>query len=188
MSMLFQIIGFVWIAGCALFLPINGISVERFGLVALLFATPGILLVWGIRRTKARTESSQKIIKDLCGGSLPRFHHFEGMTGVTLNESKSEIILTNRKGMVKSYPYNFIRAWEIKEETPGKVVSSALVGSISAGTANAGAAARARMNTGLFIQVKDIDYPEWRVSMFGRNDRKRWFEILNQSINEGGVA
>jgi len=107
MSMLFQIIGFVWIAGCALFLPINGILVERFGLVALLFATPGILLVWGIRRTKARTESSQKIIKDLCGGSLPRFHHFEGMTGVTLNESKSEIILTNRKGMVKIISIQF---------------------------------------------------------------------------------
>jgi len=181
MFMFLQIIGFVWIAGCALFIPYIGFS-------AFLFAIPGALLIWDLRRTKARKNASQKIIKDLCGGSFPRFHHFEAMTGVTLNESKSEIILTNRKGMVKSYPYSFIRAWEIKEETPGQVISGALVGSISAGAANARSGAQARRNTGLFIQVKDIDYPEWRVSMFGRNDRKRWFENLNQSINEGGVA
>lgn len=58
------------------------------------------------------------------------------------------------------------------------------------GTALGAAFLRARMNkqakidaqqkTGLFITVKDVDHPEWRIAMYDKNDQARWHEILTQ--------
>ena len=59
-----------------------------------------------------------------------------------------------------------------------------LAGGLVAGAASLGAAARAAAETGFFVKVRDVDNPEWRVSMDQKADRDRWSEILEQEINE----
>lgn len=166
----------------------------------LVFAGVFYFRSWANAKVKEREKEIQQKITDLFGGTLPRFHHFQDSTAIALNESKNEIVLGNPAGIVKSYPYASIRDWEIREETAGQtggVVAGGTGGAgaamLAAGIAQAAsqkhaASVIAKANSGLFINVKDIDNPAWRISLQSQADRKRWFEILNQAINEGGVA
>lgn len=213
--MIFIVIGYAWIGiflgmGVIEFFSqlfswhmLNGLSsLFQMALVASL----GALSVWLGRRVikSQKTEelllrSIQNKVLEACGDSLPRFHHSEAKSSISLNEKNNEIVLSNSDGVVKSYPFASIRGWEIKEETagqaPGRIVTGLRPGMIQGAFANQNAdnvhqqaLRQAALNTGLFIQVKDIDYAEWRISMLNKADRKRWFEILTQAINEGGVA
>lgn len=40
----------------------------------------------------------------------------------------------------------------------------------------------------MFLNMRDVDHPEWRVSMFDSADRARWAEILRQELREVGIA
>lgn len=152
-----------------------------------------------VKKDKAKTDNLKDVVSNLCGGSMPRFSHFEKVTGIALNESKNEVVLVNEKGVAKSYPYTSIRDWSVKEEVAGKAGQMVVTGGgLAGGAQNAGFAMQAasqnaqmrreaEQNTGLFINVKDIDHPKWRISMQQKADRSRWFEILTQAINDGGL-
>lgn len=109
-----------------------------------------------------------------------RFIHAEDKTGIAVDDAKYEIILANAT-LTKRYSLSDVRSWEIKSVTPGVMTG----GSNAAGNLghNLREHANAIAGTGLFIQMKDIDNPEWRIAMLKDDDRKRWFEILNQKIN-----
>lgn len=166
----------------------------------LLIASPALLKIWATKKANQVAESINTQISKIFGSAIPRFNHFENNSVIMLHSDKSEILLANPQGVVKTYPYSAIREWEIRAETAGEQSSVMVTGTsgaaaaqgammgISAAMANSKAQAQAAANTGLYISVKDIDYPEWRISMASQSDRKRWFEILNQAINEGGVA
>lgn len=51
---------------------------------------------------------------------------------------------------------------------------------IAAAGHNARNARRNRKESGLFISVRDIDRPEWRIDMPNEKNQKRWMEILRQ--------
>lgn len=88
------------------------------------------------------------------------------------------------RGASKTYRYADIRAWDARKETSGKVVGH----SMQAIGVAAAMDREAKLNTGLFVTVRDVDHPQWRVSMKIENVRLRWVEILRQEINEGGVT
>ena len=50
--------------------------------------------------------------------------------------------------------------------------------------ANARAAKQASANTGLFVLVKDVENPRWRIAMKDEGTQARWMEILRQEVNE----
>lgn len=116
-----------------------------------------------------------------------RFFHWDGSSAIALNQSNQTITLASADAM-KVYKFSDVRSWRINQETPGQVIPAMNnAGSVlTAGAANIGAASRAAANSGLFIQVKDIDYPEWRITM-NKATQNRWFEILTQVLNEGGA-
>lgn len=109
-----------------------------------------------------------------------RFIHAEDKTGIAVDDAKSELILANAT-LTKRYSLSDVRSWEIKTVTPGVMTG----GGNAAGNLghNLREHANAIAGTGLFMQMKDIDHPEWRIAMLKDEDRKRWFEILNQKIN-----
>lgn len=113
----------------------------------------------------------------------PKLIHVEGKTGIAVNTERQEITLVN-DAVIKTYPFSDIRNWERKSETAALIHG----GGTQALGANVGAGMKAARNSGLFVQVKDIDYPEWRVQMADINIQKRWFEILTQILNEGRTA
>lgn len=39
-------------------------------------------------------------------------------------------------------------------------------------------------NSGLYVSVKDVDHPKWRIEMKDDGIQARWMEILRQEINE----
>jgi Domain of unknown function (DUF4755) len=127
-------------------------------------------------------EALKRKVLAACKDFTPRFIHSESGTVIALNEPTKEIIFAYVDGPLKAYPYTSIRNWTIKKETAPEITAGD--GPFKAH----GNARRATMSTGLFFNVKDIDHPEWRISMGQDSDRKRWFEILNQAINEGGAA
>lgn len=78
---------------------------------------------------------------------------------IALDEAKSELIIEKR-GLIKKYPFSEIRSWKISTDGTGEYVK----------------------RNGLYVDVKDIDHPQWHLFMYNDNAR-RWFEILNQKIN-----
>lgn len=162
-------------------------------------AIPGVIFSKNFdAKEKDAVEALKRKVLAACG-TTSRYTHFEDKTAVALNEEKREIVLANSAGIVKSYPFASVRDWSVKEETAGQTgyiaggtdgaaIAQGLAIGVAAGNANVKALQQARANTGLFINIKDVDHPEWRVSMQSKDDRNRWFEILNQALNEGGVA
>lgn len=185
------VMAYMWLVlvtfGVLFMLSNKGFNSGIFGFI-LVWGSPALLIIWFLqirpnKIAKENEEVNRKRVFDLVGSS-PRFQHFESSTGIAVNESKGEIILSDAAaGLFKSYPFSAIRGWSLRKET----VES---GSVRESYENAimRKDARAARNTGLFLDVKDIDHPEWRVVMKSEIDRNRWFEILKQTINEGGVA
>ena len=93
-------------------------------------------------------------------------------------------------GARKSYHYDQVRSWEVREERGGHVVpmGGGLAGAVMAGGSSARMAREAEQNTGLFISVKDLDHAKWRIEMRDSDIRARWMELLRQEINEGGAS
>jgi hypothetical protein len=154
----------------------------------ILFAIPlviDLILVYVKSRNAKKVDTVRSEIAKIVGNS--KFIHIEKDTAIALNLDQKEVLL-GKPGLMKNYTYADIREWTVKEQVAGTAVGIGVMGSIAVAGSNSSAQQDAMANTGLFIRVKDIDHPEWRVSMFQKADRNRWFEILTQEINEGGVA
>src|SRR5450830_1178302 len=115
--------------------------------------------------------------------------HWEWESGLALNEEKATLTVSVGKN-IKTYKFTDIREWAVRSERAGQVVpmGGGLAGGIAAGAANIGASSLAAAHTGLFISVKDINFPTWRISMQSKAKRDSWFEILTQALNEGGTS
>lgn len=154
-----------------------------FVAIALVTIAVGWFLINSKNTKKAKDVRGE--IAEIIGNS--KFIHIEKDTVIALNQAQKEILL-GKVGLMKKYPYADIREWTVKEQTAGVVVGMNFTSTLAAAGANLGAQQSAMANTGLFVRVRDIDNPEWRVSMMQKADRNRWFEILTQEINEGGMA
>lgn len=84
-----------------------------------------------------------------------------------------------------SYPFSSVRNWESNIATGG--------GMYGGGAYGVGHNLRRNIenkhNTGLFITVKDIENPKWKIEFPGserelEREFARWMEILNQCINK----
>ncbi|MES2316210.1 MAG: DUF4755 domain-containing protein [Pseudomonadota bacterium] len=109
--------------------------------------------------------------------------HSENGTGIAL-DPKAKILALLGRGGYQVYAYDKIREWASNEERASGVVGAGLIGAVGAAGNNIRAAREAEANTGLFVTVKDLDNPQWRVAMKDRTMRARWMELLQQEINE----
>ena len=109
--------------------------------------------------------------------------HSEGGTGIAIDRPFKLLMLIGPGGH-KSYPYADVRGWSARAEKAGYVRGN----NIQATGAKIRMEMEAKNATGLFVTVRDIDQPEWRVAMKDAATRARWMEILQQEINEDGVA
>lgn len=117
-----------------------------------------------------------------------RFAHQEGDTIIVLNPGARKIAVSAR-GESKVYGYDEVREWDARKVSrAGGAVGFGGVGTVAAGSQNIAASMQADRETGLFLTVRDIAHPLWRISMFDSSDRARWAEILRQELSEGGAA
>lgn len=103
-------------------------------------------------------------------------------TGIAVDPGKETVRLKNGSN-IQTYPFSAIRGWRPNLSTGGAIVGATGAAGPAAGSANLRNERENRKNSGLFVSVRDIDHPEWRIDMPNENNQKRWMEILRQSIN-----
>lgn len=158
------------------------------GLVGSLIQPAGFVLILWAGWSLYKSFSSEK--KSLPSGipenvSTFKYKHFHGKTGIAIDTDKKEVHLKDRSNY-KIYKYNEIRTWESSLHTGGQIYGSGL----NVIAANLATARQNADSTGLFIKVKDIDFPEWKISFplkSAKNDLNRWMEILRQTLNESAA-
>lgn len=112
-----------------------------------------------------------------------RYQHVEVGTAIVLNPTSRRVALA-QGSKSKIYDFADIRGWDVRKERASGTVGIGVEGTIAAGSQNIAASKQADLETGLFMTVRDIDNPVWRISMFEADDRARWSEILRQQLEE----
>jgi len=111
---------------------------------------------------------------------------FDG-SGIAMDVAGRRIILANKK-LQKTYGFDDIREWRSSFHSGGTTQAFGNIGAtghMRVGAANAGALVGNYMASGMFFLVRDIQHPEWQITGIGKKDAARWFEILQQHLNEG---
>lgn len=150
------------------------------GLLVLIVAAVPVFLVW--RWSKSHQASAEKHLREMIGLTEGTGYLFasgvESACGIALNPATRKIALIEA-GARKAYSFDDIREWQTIHETAGQVIGGGLQGAVANIGANSAAAAR----SGLFITVRDIDRPKWRIVM-PQKEHARWMEIMRQVVNE----
>ncbi|MCX7557748.1 DUF4755 domain-containing protein [Xanthomonadaceae bacterium JHOS43] len=155
-----------------------------FALGFLLGMVSIALIVWGLT---AHGKNAQKQQVSFAEG----FDHIfmSGGTGIAVSASR-RIVRLKDASRIKDYQFGDVRSWEAKLLTGGMthVYGGAGLSGINANAqamgANIGQAMRNKSESGLFLSVKDIDKPTWRINMLNKTDLDRWMEVLQQFVNE----
>ena len=80
----------------------------------------------------------------------------------------------------REYVFSDVRSWDTNRETGGHFIS----GGMAALGHNIRTNRENKRNSGLFVHVRDIDNPVWRINMLQEKDQPRWMEILRQTLND----
>lgn len=167
---------FIGIAGLLLFFAKS----PGAGFIVLLVAAAPLFLV--SRWSKSQQASAEKQLREMIGLTEGAGYLFasgvESASGIALNPTTRQIALIEGPQR-KAYSFDDIREWQTIHETAGQVIGGGLQGTISNIGNNAAAAAR----SGMFIVVRDIDRPKWRIVM-PKNEHDRWMEIMRQVVNQ----
>lgn len=158
-------------------LSIDGIFFKGIGAGSLLLGA--ITLLKGLFQTITSSPNENVALQKT--EDLP-FRHFFGDSGIALDPEKKEIHLYSKPNY-KTYKFEDVRRWETNIQTGGQIYGTGL----AVASANIAAARSNVKNSGLFLDVRDIDFPRWRIEFNLRKIEKeipRWMEILRQHINE----
>ncbi|MBP6277871.1 MAG: DUF4755 domain-containing protein, partial [Limnohabitans sp.] len=121
-------------------------------------------------------------------------HYYDG-TAIGINGSLRKIYL-RQNGLVKTYRFDDVRKWNTNLSSGGAVVGGIMVaGGLAASVnnmqihaANKRAEKENKDNSGLFLNIKDIDHPLWHIKFNYDNNLQielaKWMEILTQFLNE----
>jgi|GEM_PF-1828514 len=156
--------------------------------LAVGWAPVGVMFSMGRAKKANRKRLRDEVALQAGVAVNSQLFHWEWESGLALNEQQGTLTVA-AGGHIKTYPFADVREWAVRSERAGQIVpmGGGLAGGIAAGAANVGAAGQAAANTGLFISVKDINHPTWRIAMQSKAKRDSWFEILTQALNEGGT-
>ena len=154
--------------------------------VLLVGMAPLALMIWAGQARKARWARARADMLEAAGVGPGDFHHGEDDSGIALNRSARAVTLLDA-GQWKTYPFDDVRGWKAYLARPGQVgaIGGNLGSAVAAMSAEANMKRDAAADTGLFVEVRDIERPRWRVAMKDERTQARWVELLRQEINEG---
>jgi hypothetical protein len=178
---LFLVVGFI-VLGAGLVMD------QPFGLIGIaLILYAGVPPLW-----RMLFGSSGIVTVEDWLATLPECRHKfgRGYYGIAMDEAKSELHLFDN-GYSKIYPFSDIREFTTNVATGGKYITGgiAALNMTAAGRANRAQEKENQEETGLFITVKDIDRPIWRIRFADdvQDEAKlqtRWMEIFRQVVNK----
>lgn len=169
------------------------IGVAMFGVIFI----PVIALVMAMYSWSRKQHAAAVKVADDFGGQF-KYSHMAGPSGIAIDPERQILRLRSgadtKKPLTKDYPFSDVRDFEKVILSGGQFRGQHSAGpnmqsAVGASMANLGVAAQnARLNrenqkaSGIFITVKDIDNPKWRVAFADEKGMDRWMEILRQSI------
>lgn len=126
------------------------------------------------------------------GAGVDRVHVWKG-TGIATLKSGMGIILFeegfHKTHNMRHYPTADIREWKQSWVTPGKVVggnathlAQGVSDALEKASANSSMRRQAAKESGLFIDVRDVDHPRWKIEFPNEDELLKWFEIMNQTM------
>jgi hypothetical protein len=184
MGIFFVLWGLFWSGGLFFDSPVS----TKLGIVVLAWAPLTSMTWFFIQRASARDKQRAALLAAVGVAPGSGWDHAEDGTAIALNPGKREVGVQVGQSF-QVYPYEKVRHWEAREERPDVVVARfGVANGVAAAGAQARLAREAAANTGLFIEVKDVEAPSWRIVMKDQSTRSRWMELLRQEINEGGAV
>ena len=153
---------------------------KGFGAVAALMA-----LVYAPRALWATAMGGPERDAIAATQGVSRQHFYKG-TGIALDPQKRELHLISAR-VYRCYPLDQVRTWQRRLQSGGGVYGGGWAGV----AANVDNLARNAANSGLFVEVRDVDHPSWRIAFPPRTierDLARWMEVLQQAVNEAPVS
>ncbi|MEQ8378221.1 DUF4755 domain-containing protein [Parvibaculum sp.] len=155
-------------------------TMELFFIIVGVVAVAAIVISGNAKKKSADRVSG--IVEKAFGGAAK--YKFSGPdTGVAMPSDLKQILLVSPYSE-KTYAVDQIRSHEIRDKEiveqrrreRGNIVSDFRANQLEAEDRQ-----RAKESFGLFVTVKDVDHPEWRVAIDSAVERKKWNEILNQA-------
>ena len=121
-------------------------------------------------------------------GAKHKFAH--GDFGIAADET-AKLLHLNEGGHTKSYAFSDVREWTTKLQTGGRIVygGGGAMNALAVGSTNREQEKNNQENSGLFVSVRDVDKPVWRIS-FSKDEAEekaqqaRWHEILTQLLRD----
>lgn len=162
----------------------KGWALILIGLPLLIIPPLGIIFIilgiWALAFPAPKSSPDAGFLAQSAG-----FHyvHSYDNTGIAYDPDSRRVKLMstfNKKKIVCEYDLSEIRSFSSQKQTGGHVAGT---GAQVAG-ANIRNAYENRMASGIFIDVKDVNYPKWRIAFDQRDEisQNRWSEILNQAF------
>lgn len=183
MRILLGIVFLLWALFWTSVLTVSASAFEKMGGLAVGWAPLAGLIWFYIHRASARGNAHARMLEAAGVPPGAGWDHAEDGAGIAINRATKSVGLL-ADGQFRVYPYGQIRSWEARSERAGGVVGVGVAAGVAAAGANARLAREAEANTGLFVQVRDVESPSWRIAMSREEARARWMEILRQEINE----
>lgn len=181
-------------------MKIFGIAIMIFGLGSILFGGNGgsffgvLLFVVGFFVLKNAVTQNFKPKNEKKISELPEileadYKHIYKASAIALNKNKKTLFLAVGD-VKKSYSFVDVRKWSYEILTGGQIIGGSL--NVANGLHSAIVNTRTRKEniekSGLFIEVRDIEYPKWQIRFEDDKNMEsqllRWMEILRQNINE----
>lgn len=147
------------------------------GLIATLMMLAGAAL-FAIGLARAQTANESAAVAD----GYKYCFNSEG-SAIAACPERRLLRLTDGKKQ-KEYPFADVRSWDSNLATGGHFIS----GGMAAVGHNIRISGENKRNSGLFVHVRDIDNPVWRINMLAAQDQQRWMEILRQTVNDDRPA
>ena len=110
-------------------------------------------------------------------GVDPRFTHFHDASGIAVDAKNRRLILADKNRM-RTYSFDDVREHKCAWQTGGHSNKSG-IGNLIRDAKNE---LDNREASGVFVWVKDIDHPEWRIGFRSKKKAQRWHEILQQAL------
>lgn len=177
------------LCGWAIVLALFLMGLNLAGLVPLMFkvvlvATVVMVIVKLVRDSS--TAAAKATAESAAFAKDANYVHAYDKTAIALSSAERWVRVSSG-AKAKQYSFDDVREWDRVWQTGGHLVGYA--GSVAGGFAQAGNNARVnrenRAASGLFVHVRDINHPVWRIAFPTQEALLRWNEILRQFVNEG---
>ena len=142
------------------------------------------------------SDSKDKLISNIFPGAENlKYKHWCDQTAIAIDGLSKKIYLSNN-GVSKIYDFSDVRKWRTNISTGGDIVGGmVMTGGLAGSMHNMRVMAENKRikneneaNSGLFINVKDIDHALWHIKFKSDESIERelakWMEILTQFLNE----